>query len=517
MARDSFTVRGIFRAQYEGDQDLKRADNQTQGLIKSWGRLGRVATVLTASLAAVGLAFSKIVDAIQAAAEAAARTESSFQRLRNNTRLLGDESGETAEALSAQADALQSLTGVSADVIRESQGLLAALGVQRDQLGEATQASLDLAAALGIDLLSAARNVGRTVGGFAGELGEVIPELKELGAEALQAGEGIRFLSEQFAGSAAENAQTYAARIQILEQSLGEVTKSLGEATVQSENLATAQRLTANQALELAENTRAVSALSARLATGWQTLQLLGLKLASGLGSLVDGWLGYSEAVEDAANATDKINAAQQTQVDLADEVEAALKRVVKSEQDLLAVRQAEATLLERLGIRSQEQLADALERVRIEQELLTGLLRDGEITQRQYAQGSAELADTAERLERELRGEAEAVTELSEATETLNQGQAETIENQRELTDEVQRGTRALSEQGAQALRTAAQFDELARSAGRAAAVEAALAGGAETILGGTRILLPGGGSRLVRPPGFTGVNASNPSSRRR
>ena len=67
--------------------------------------------------------------------------------------------------------------------------------------------------ALAIDLQSAARNVGRTVGGFAGELGEVIPELKDLTTEALQAGEGIDLLAEKFSGRAAADAKTFSGRI----------------------------------------------------------------------------------------------------------------------------------------------------------------------------------------------------------------------------------------------------------------------------------------------------------------
>ena len=42
--------------------------------------------------------------------------------------------------------------------------------------------------------------VAKTLGGFSGELGESIPQLKELGAAALQAGEGITFIAERFKG-----------------------------------------------------------------------------------------------------------------------------------------------------------------------------------------------------------------------------------------------------------------------------------------------------------------------------
>lgn len=50
----------------------------------------------------------------------------------------------------------------------------------------------------------------------------------------------------------------------------------------------------------------------------------------------------------------------------------------------------------------------------------------------------------------------------------------------------------------------TSAGFDALAASAGRAAAIQAALAGGARLTSGGTRIRFAGGGSRLTSTAGF-------------
>ncbi len=58
----------------------------------------------------------------------------------------------------------------------------------------------------------------------------------------------------------------------------------------------------------------------------------------------------------------------------------------------------------------------------------------------------------------------------------------------------------------GSQVITTAQQFDELAAAQGRAAATSAAVAGGGNLILGGTRIRLPGGGSRLVRESSLAG-----------
>ena len=148
-------------------------------------------------------------------------------------RRLGPEAAKTAAALSAQADELQTLGVASNEQIQSTQALLAEMGVAADQIDQATRAAANLSLAFGISLESAARNVGRTVGGFAGELGELIPELKGLTAEALQAGEGIDLLSEKFAGNIEANARTTGASISRLNEALADTTKIVGNATGQ--------------------------------------------------------------------------------------------------------------------------------------------------------------------------------------------------------------------------------------------------------------------------------------------
>ncbi|MEE9547420.1 MAG: hypothetical protein V3V65_07975 [Hyphomicrobium sp.] len=69
---------------------------------------------------------------------------------------------------------------------------------------------------------------------------------------------------------------------------------------------------------------------------------------------------------------------------------------------------------------------------------------------------------------------------------------------------------TQGMKLAGAQAIITAKQFDELRKSAGDAAAVAAALAGGGVLSQGGTRIRLPGGGSRLVNTTGISSYELS-------
>ena len=111
----------------------------------------------------------------------------------------------------------------------------------------------------------------------------------------------------------------------------------------------------------------------------------------------------------------------------------------------------------------------------------------------------------------------APAMDEVAKSTEKVVEKAAEAGESvddlgvafdgARESADQMRVGmqsaTTGIQQAGAQALITARQFDQLRKSAGDAAAVSAALAGGGTLSQGGTRINLPGHGSRLVNTTG--------------
>jgi hypothetical protein len=87
-----------------------------------------------------------------------------------------------------------------------------------------------------------------------------------------------------------------------------------------------------------------------------------------------------------------------------------------------------------------------------------------------------------------------------------------DSIDEAKTSTDDLRVGMeaaeRSIARTGAQAIRTAAQFDALRKSAGDAAAVAAALEGGGRLTQGGTRVRFATGGSRLTNTTG-TGSNS--------
>ena len=118
--------------------------------------------------------------------------------------------GKTSTALLDQASALQKVSTHGDEAIIAQQAFLASLKFSEDQIKTIIPVAIDLAAATGITLESAVRNTSKTFSGLAGELGELVPQLRDLTQEEMRAGEAVKVLGELFEGQAAEQADTMA-------------------------------------------------------------------------------------------------------------------------------------------------------------------------------------------------------------------------------------------------------------------------------------------------------------------
>ena len=282
------------KARLEARDDASR----TVGAVE--GRFKRLTTFLARSfvvtLGDVANAVRFVADSLGSFIRAANEQEAAVRRLDTALASLGPAAAGTSRALQEQASALQQLTQFGDEAIIQSQALLATLGVQAEQLPQATRATVDLASALGISLEASARNVGKTVGGFAGELGEVIPELKNLSTEALQAGAGIDLLARRFAGSAAANVDTYAGRVAQLTNVLGDLKESFGAAVTQNDRV--------NDSIESLTRTLSseqTAALVADLAGGISSLVAASLEAAAALPGATQAVGDFVRGVGDAA------------------------------------------------------------------------------------------------------------------------------------------------------------------------------------------------------------------------
>jgi len=181
---------------------------------------GKVAAVGAAYFAAQGL-----ISGAMSAANAYARQEQAEKKLRFAL-------GSNTQALLDQASALQQVTTFGDEAIIEQQGFLASLKFSEDQIKSIIPVALDLAEATGISLESAVRNTSKTFSGLAGELGELVPQLRDLTQEEMKAGKAVEVMAELFQGQAQAGAETFGGKMEQLSNTLGDFAEAAGELLV---------------------------------------------------------------------------------------------------------------------------------------------------------------------------------------------------------------------------------------------------------------------------------------------
>jgi hypothetical protein len=132
----------------------------------------------------------------------------------------GQSANATADEFAEQASALQRLTGVSDEAIMAAQRILLSFGAQASQVKELTPLVVDLASAMGTDVVTAAKQVARALDG------EEI-KLDRINIRARSATELLQKMQEAFGGQAeAEFAAKGGLSRMIV--SLGELAETLG-------------------------------------------------------------------------------------------------------------------------------------------------------------------------------------------------------------------------------------------------------------------------------------------------
>jgi hypothetical protein len=207
------------------DYKLRVSQTGAKQTEKAMGRLEKQTMALGETVAALAVSYlgaRGLVNAVKISVREFAAADRAEAQTR---RVFG---GLTDEIL-RQADAFSKVTTHSATAIKQTQAFLGNMGVGFADMEKATQATVDLAAALQWDLNQAARNVGRTMGGFAGELGEVVPELKNLTAEELKAGKAMDVLIKKFGGAAETETNTLHGAMTQAENSVLRLSEAFGK------------------------------------------------------------------------------------------------------------------------------------------------------------------------------------------------------------------------------------------------------------------------------------------------
>tara|TARA_R100001443_G_C3362116_1_gene179242 strand:- start:1324 stop:3057 length:1734 start_codon:yes stop_codon:yes gene_type:complete len=197
----------------------KKSEKEIKGVSGALGGLAKQAGVAAAAY----FGSQALLQGIRSSIDLFAQQEVAEKKLRFAA-------GASTEELIRQAKSLQQVTSFGDEAIIAQQAYVKSLGVSTEQTKEIVAASVDLAAAMGISLESAVMNTTKTLSGMQGELGEKLPAaFKLLTAEQLKAGEGIKFIREQFKGTAEVEAKSMTGQLQQMKNAVGDAGEALGE------------------------------------------------------------------------------------------------------------------------------------------------------------------------------------------------------------------------------------------------------------------------------------------------
>lgn len=223
-------------------QDLKDAQNESRdageksgkslgdgiesGLSKGGGALVKVALGVAAAVASA-FAVHKLIDIGVEASE-------NVRRLNFALQATGQYTPELSKSMQEYAESLKLVSGYDDDLIMKGETLLLSMTKLRGEgLKKATEAAVDLAAGMNIDLGSAFQLVERAANGHITQLQRMGFDLKETGDKAMDYAQALNAISI-FQGAAEAKATTFGGAMQRLSMQSEDMVKTVGKAITNS-------------------------------------------------------------------------------------------------------------------------------------------------------------------------------------------------------------------------------------------------------------------------------------------
>lgn len=448
----------------------------TTGIPAIDGVLGKLkgispaAIVAAGAVAGIGVAFYALRKAIDSGAkglEAYAGQAAAAKQIEAVLESTGHAAGLTSEDLQQIATDLQQLTTVGDEVTLSMQAvLLGFTSIKGDEFKRASVAVLDLSERMGLDLVSAARLVGRALeepekaSGILSRTGAALTAEQERLAKALViAGDHagaqaivLDRLEEKFGGAAAAARNTAEGGMTALDNAVGDLWEKLGE------GLSPAVEDLVDRLVDLAESEEAAQAIHDIGAAAGELLALLG-PLIDKSGGLVPVLVDLAEAgVDLTRGSVEELNARWERLLELADRLEPALRGLGGAFDVILGPLDEIVGAVDGLDVGKLEVLEQAAR-------MLAWAVPGGRM-----AEGFGDFVADAARRGAAARERAEAERRASEAEREAARGAAqEAARVAREQEEQARRNARASRELAAEQKRQAAAWDQTAESTARA------------------------------------------------
>tara|TARA_Y100001970_G_C14199741_1_gene840401 strand:- start:49 stop:1623 length:1575 start_codon:yes stop_codon:yes gene_type:complete len=198
----------------KSEGDLSRMRVATAGLRRSMGALRNNLLLVSFAFGGVGAALAKSVRLYGEQEKAEKQLETAL--------------GRTSSALLAQASALQQVTTFGDENIIQAQALIAAFTDDEEAIKKATEATLDLAAAKGMDLFSAADLVAKTLGSSTNAMSRYGIEVTGAVGSTERLNTLTENIAETFGGQATAQAKTMAGAITQAGNAAGDASEAIG-------------------------------------------------------------------------------------------------------------------------------------------------------------------------------------------------------------------------------------------------------------------------------------------------
>ena len=195
----------------------------------------RLGVVAAAGLAA--LALGKVASIFGSVVEAAAEEERAIAKLNQALSDLGPHADRVSRSLIAHAAALQRQTTFGDESIIAAEAMIASFVKEEGAIKAATEATVDFAAAKGIDLVGAAELVAKSLGSSTNALARYGIQVEGAVGSSQRLESLTSGIARLFGGQAAAQAETFSGAIGQLRNAFGDLLEILGRAVIENEGV----------------------------------------------------------------------------------------------------------------------------------------------------------------------------------------------------------------------------------------------------------------------------------------
>lgn len=239
--------------------------------------IGSIGPAAMAAAAAIGTYL--VGQALSEGIHAAIEQEDAINRMNYALISAGRYSVEASKDFNNFAAEIQKTTVVADEVALGYLSVASAFAKSNEQAKQMTTAALNLSTAMGTSAEGAVRQLGASLGGHAGMLARVIPEIRNLTEAQLKAGAAVDLVNQKFGGAAAQAAATFSGSLAKLKNTFGDVLEEIGFFFTKSDSL--------RKALNFVTET--VSKLAVRLGLFRESTGDIFQPILMGIGYLVQG------------------------------------------------------------------------------------------------------------------------------------------------------------------------------------------------------------------------------------